>query len=508
MFSMVSQFFVSGGEARRIAVIDVGSNSVRMVVFLAEARIPAVLFNEKALCGLGEELEATGRLSTRGKELAWAALARFAELAERMSVDAAIAIGTAALREAADGPEFVRETAARSGLDIEIASGAEEARLAAQGVLVGDPQADGLAADLGGASLELVRLQAASSTPVGAGVSTPLGALRVRSQLEEAARSKVVDRVDETLRGALDQLDLAATPPKTLYALGGSFRAFANAWMEIKGYPLRVLQGYELTLAEALEAAEWLSKTRPSDLRQISGVSERRAAVTPAACLVLWRLLERARPERLSISAFGLREGAYWERLGPTLRAADPLLSAAHEIEQRQARAPGFGQELFDWLKPALKDFSDEETRLAHVACLISDAGWRTHPDYRALTVLELVTRNAFGGVDHPGRVFILAALLNRYKGGRKVARVEPALGLIDADRRARAAALGRGMRLGAAIAGAAPGMLPRLELAFDGRALTLSTKKGVALLGGEDVARRLAAFAEAFGVEASIIET
>lgn len=503
MLRSVVDFFYPDpmADVARIAVVDVGSNSVRMVVFSADTRVPAVLFNEKALCGLGAELEATGRLSESGKDLAMRALSRFADLAQKMGVRQVIAIGTAALRDADDGRAFAEQAEAATGLRIEIASGADEARLAAQGVLLGDPRAKGLVADLGGASLELVEINSAAARPTGAGVTTPLGALRVLSQLESRGRSDVIKRIDAEIETARGGLGAAASRPETLYALGGSFRAFAGAWMELRGYPLRVLQGYSLPYDEALEAAEWLSKVKPPQIRQISGVSEQRAAVTPAACLTLWRLVRQVKPKTISISAFGLREGAYWERLSPELAAADPLLDAVAHIEARQARTPGFGAELFAWLAPVLTAFSTEELRLAQAACALSDAGWRTHPDYRAMTVLELVTRNAFGGVDHKGRAFISAALLYRYKGGRKAAKMEPAFHLLSEDRRARAEALGRGMRLGATISGATMGVLPALRLAADGERLSLRAPTGDALVGGEEVSKRFATFAAALNL-------
>ena len=485
----------------RIGVIDVGSNSVRMVVFLAETRIPAVLFNEKALCGLGSDLEQTGRLSPEGRALALAALKRFSGLAAGIGVDEMSAIGTAALRDAVDGPEFVAQVAAETGLRIEVAEGRDEARLAAQGVLLGDPWAHGLVADMGGASLELVRVDAAAAAPIGEGVTTRLGALRLLSQLGDEKPSVVVARIDAEIEAALDKVGLDA-PPKTLYGLGGSFRTFARAWMELKGYPIRVLQGYALPYSEAVEAADWVAKMKPVELRQIAAVSERRAQVTPAASLALGRLLRSAKPERLVISAFGLREGAYWERLPSELKSADPLLDASERIEALQARAPGLGAELAAFLRPALAGFPEEERRLAEAACRLADACWRTHPDYRAVTTVELVTRNAFGGVDHPGRVFIAAALLHRYKGGRKAARLEPALSLASPESLERAEALGRGMRFGSALAGAAQGVLPGLMLAVEGGRLILRPTRGGAIFGGEEVVRKMEAFATSLKLE------
>ncbi|MCI4664609.1 MAG: Ppx/GppA family phosphatase [Neomegalonema sp.] len=506
MFKSMVELFGGASQPQRIAVIDVGSNSVRMVVFLAEARIPTVLFNEKALCGLGAELESTGRLSPGGKAMALASLKRFRELSRRLKVDASIALGTAALRDAEDGPEFVREVAAETGVEIETITGADEARLAAQGVLLGDPAAQGLVADLGGASLELVRVDVNQAPAVGQGVTTPLGALRLLSQLEESARSDVAARIDATIDAALTKLDPKLRSQRlTLYALGGSFRAIASVWMELNEYPVRVLHGYTLPYEAAVKAAETVSKMKPPELRQLAGVSERRALVTPPASLALLRLLKRLKPKELAISAFGLREGAYWEHLTPAFQQADPLLDAAARIEQITARAPGFGDELFEWLRPTLGGFSAEEVRLAHAACRLSDAAWRTHPDYRAIVALELTTRNAFGGVDHIGRVFIGAALLFRHKGGRKAAKMETALSLLSPEALARAEALGRGMRFGAAIAGAAPGVLPELELVCEDDAVELRIPNGAAKLKSDDVQKRLENYAAALGLPARI---
>ncbi|MEL6977648.1 MAG: exopolyphosphatase [Pseudomonadota bacterium] len=503
-----SEFLASlGGADRsqrpaRFGVIDIGSNSVRLVVFDSATRTPAVFFNEKILCGLGETLEQTGRLSERGRERAFEALRRFQALTERMDLRAVAAVGTAALREAEDGQEFVADVAARLGVSVWVAEGADEARLAAQGVLLGDPLANGVVADMGGASLELTTL-----TPAGAGaggVTTALGPLRVMAW-GGLSNGKRDARIDAALEAALTP---ALRRPPALYALGGSWRTVVRCQMERVNYPLRVLHGFSMPLSEAAAAAEWVAGLAPEAVHEMTGVSERRAAVTPMAARVLLRLLKAVKPERLVLSAFGLREGVLWEHLPAALRERDPLLDAAEALERSHARMPGFGAELWAWLRGPMAPFEPREARLAEAGCLIADASWRTHPDYRARSSFELVTRNALGGLDHEDRLYIGAALLHRYKGGKRALRAEPSMAYLSEEKAMRAEALGRGVRLGVVIAGAAPGLLPRCDLirgapepGAEGGTLTLRLPGSAASLWGEEVEKRLHLFADALGL-------
>lgn len=502
-----------GGRAPRIAVIDIGSNSVRLVVYESVSRSPTVLFNEKSLCGLGDDLEVTGRLSEAGRARAMTALARYVELANRMDVVEVGAVGTAAVRDAEDGPEFVQEAKDRLGIDIAVASGKDEARLAAQGVMLGDPYAEGVVADMGGASMELVRLVRDADGPrVAEGVTTPLGPLRLRSAAlgfglngeiatgPEKARKALEQMVDGELADALAHCPLPRG--ETLYLLGGSWRALARAWMAKTEYPLHVLHEYALDGDEAMAMARWGASASVASFREMINVSESRARVTPFAALTLGRLLRSLKPGRVSISAFGLREGVLWERMPDSLRAQDPLLDACRAVEASDARSPGFGADLWAWLTPLMAQTGGIDPRLGEAACLLADAVWRTHPDYRGQASFELVTRNNFGGIDHRGRMFIAAALLFRFKGSKRSIRAASALGLLDAAALANAEILGRGMRLGAVLTGASAGLLPMARLAIvDGRA-ELSLDREIATLDGEDVGRRLAALNQALGAK------
>ena len=485
-------------KGARIGVVDVGSNSVRMVVFDGAIRSPAIFYNEKVLCGLGEELSRTGRLSESGKLRARLALRRFKALADGVDqLKTLDIVGTAALRDAEDGPEFVAQVERDLNISMRVASGADEARLSAQGVMVGEPEADGVVADIGGASMELIELRRGE---VGDGVTTPLGPLRLRALGGDADTS-----IDSILEEAATLPDGSSRfrEDRPLYIVGGSWRSLVKAYMSAQNYPLRVLHGFSLSSSEAREMADWGARLTVEKLRSLTKSSERRAVVTPGAARVLGRLIRRLRPSKVTLSAFGLREGVLWEHLPAPLRSEDPLLQPCAVIERSHSRRPGFGEELWGWLQPVFPEFDDPAgTRLAKAACLLCDASWRTHPDYRARTNFELVTRNNFGGVDHLGRVFIGVALLHRYKNGGASVEAEPSCELLPRPRRELARALGRGIRLGAMLGASSAGVLPVCPLRRDAEGLTLTLTGRAVDLAGEELEKRLKALANALRLE------
>jgi exopolyphosphatase/guanosine-5'-triphosphate,3'-diphosphate pyrophosphatase len=478
----------------RIGVVDVGSNSVRLVVFGGETRSPAYFYNEKVLCGLGADLVETGRLSLEGRERAMAAIRRFVSLAKRMGLSTLDGVATAAVRDAADGMEFVEEVAAQTGLNLRVASGQDEARLAAQGVLLGWPDAEGLVADLGGASLELARI-AGRRTQVGR--TLPLGPLRLsRAGLTARGLDYLIDEALAT------SADLFAERPKRLFLVGGSWRALAKIHMARTNYPLDVLHEYELPAEEMLRAARWVASKLPEMLAETVSVSSARLAVTPLGAQVLTRLIRAAKPESVAISAFGLREGLYYEHISPKIRAEDPLLSACQSLERAQARFPGFGVELAQWLAPLIASVPPARQRLVEAACMLNDVSWNSHPDYREQSCFEAVYRANISGVGHRERAFIGAILLYRYKSSKKKPREAPALTILSPEDREEARTIGHAIRLGAMISGSVPGVLASCSLEISDEAVTLTLAPAVAELAGEVMLKRLAALASTMGRE------
>ena len=426
----------------RVAVVDVGSNSIRMVVFDGAARSPAYFYNEKIMAGLGQGLAQSGRLNPRGRERAMVALRRFAILARAMNASPITCVATAAMREASDGAAFVAEIEAETGLKLHIISGDEEARLSAQGVLLGWPGAEGIVCDMGGSSMELARI---GGGRVGLRTTTPLGPFRLQ-QIEGGA-----DKRRAHIQAALAEAKAAFAPTSDrIYLVGGSWRVIARLDMERRSYPLTVLHEYRMTPKSLLETLDWIGQNDLSALRARTGTGAERMELVPLACEVLRELVKTFRPREIDVSSYGIREGLLYETMPERLRARDPLIEATRAAEAASARMPGFGRKLFDFLLPLFASAPPERLRLVKAACLLHDTTWRAHPDYRAEACFDNATRANLGGLDHPGRVFLGLALLHRYKNSRSGSRLEPLFQLLTEAEIQQAEVLGKAMRFGA----------------------------------------------------------
>jgi len=467
----------------KVGVVDVGSNSVRMVVFDGAARSPAYFFNEKVMCGLGKGLAETGMLNPKGRERALAALRRFAALAKGMEIETLTVVGTAAVREASDGAEFHAQVLRETGLKILIVDGDEEARLSAQGVLLGWPEAAGIVCDIGGNSMELARIGGGT---VGARLSTPLGPFRLIQQASTPALR--AGYIEKTVKDALLQLK---SQGEKIYLVGGSWRVIARLDMERRSYALTVLHEYRMKPQDLLETLDWIARSDIATLRAKTGTSAERMEIVPVACEVLRALVLAAKPSEIDVSAYGIREGLLYEQMPPHLRARDPLIEAARMAEKNSSRMPGFGKKLHTFLSPLFDGAGPEQQRLIKAACLLHDISWRTHPDYRAEACFDAATRANLGGLDHGGRIFLGLALLHRYKNSRSGSRLETMIRLLSPEQIKLAEVLGKAMRFGAMFAVRDPSTVCRLH--FDPAAKVLRVDlndEGRALLGEVAVAR------------------
>ncbi|WP_414897812.1 Ppx/GppA family phosphatase [Rhodovulum sp. YEN HP10] len=489
-----------GPEARalsRVGVVDIGSNSVRMVVFDGAARSPAYFFNEKVMCALGAGLSETNRLSPEGRVRALAALRRFALLAEAMDATPLSVVATAAMRDAEDGPEFRAEIERETGLSPLVIDGTEEARLSAQGVLLGWPGAEGIVCDIGGSSMELAELR---SGTVGARGTAPLGPLKLRDLPG--------DRKDLERYIAREIEDLAAAmpvAPPRLYLVGGSWRAIARLDMERRGYPLTVLHEYRMTQASLSDTIDWIAASDPDALRQRTGTSADRMALVPYAGQVLRKLVAHLRPCEIAVSSYGIREGLLYEQMPEDLRARDPLIEACRFAEQSSARQPGFGSRLYNFILPLFGDAGPDKRRLIRAACLLHDTAWRAHPDYRHEICFDIATQANLGGLEHWERVFLGVSLLHRYKNSRAGSRFEPLFSLLDASQMRQAEVLGKAMRFGAMFSLHAPDSLAELRHYPRKKQLELILAEPAVPLFGEVAQARFASLAKALGVETSM---
>ena len=429
----------------RVGVVDVGSNSIRMVVFDGAARSPAYFYNEKVMAGLGAKMAQTGRLNPDGVERGFAAMQRFAALAKGMDIDPLTCVATAAVREAADGPEFQARVERETGIKMYVIDGEEEARLSAQGVLLGWPDARGLVCDIGGNSMELAEV---ADGKVGNRVSSQLGPFR----LQQVPGGK--DGLRKHIRKVVaDLARTMGTHHERIYLVGGSWRAIARLNMERVGYPMTVLHEYRMTPQAVADTVAWIAENDLADLKARTGLSSSRIELVPLAAQVLAQLTEIFAPAELAISSYGIREGLLYEQMPDNLRKRDPLIEAARFTERQMARMPGSGKKLYHFLQPLFGDVSPERDRLIRAACLLHDTSWRAHPDYRAEACFDNVTRANMAALSHPERVFLGLALLHRYKNSRAGSPMAPLFKLLSEAEIRDAEILGKAMRFGAMLA-------------------------------------------------------
>ena len=478
----------------RVGVVDIGSNSVRMVVFDGAARSPAYFYNEKIMCALGAGLSETGKLNPEGRTRALDALIRFKHLADSMGLPELTLVATAAVRDALDGPEFCADVLSETGLRIWVIDGKEEARLSAQGVLLGWPGSYGLVCDIGGSSMELAEI---SGGRVGRRETSNLGPLKLRD-IKGGKRGRRA-HIDATMAELADKM---GRQRDRLFLVGGSWRAIARIDMARRGYPLHVLHEYRMTPSNLSKTIAYIDETDPEALRATCGISAQRMSLVPLAAEVLHRLLKTFRPKDIALSSYGIREGLLYEQMPQRLRDRDPLIEACRFAEAKDARLPGFGRALYDFILPLFKSAPLQRKRLIKAACLLHDVSWRAHPDYRAEVCFDNATRANLGGLKHAERVFLGLALLHRYSNKREGTRFEDLYGLVDEKTQREAEVLGKAMRFGAMFWIQQDADRGALRYFPKKKLLELHLTQDVMPLYGEVAAARLASLASSLEAE------
>ncbi|MFL6725070.1 MAG: Ppx/GppA family phosphatase [Sphingomicrobium sp.] len=460
---------------------------MRLVVYVGPARIPAPIFNEKVLAGLGSGADRLGKLPEEGRHKALAALQRFRLLLEHMKVKQIQVVATAAVRDAADGADFIREIK-RIGLECEVLTAAQEAQLAGEGVLSGIPEADGIVGDLGGGSLELVDVGGGLTR---GGVSMPLGVLRLDPGPagEREARN--------LLKGALKKSALKQQARgRTLYMVGGSWRALARIDMLATDFPLPITHQYRMKPGRAKELRKLV---RALDPRFAGAAAPPRMATSPVAAMLLELLVEELEPAQLMVSTYGIREGLLYSKLKPGVRRIDPLTEEARDAGGGEHRFGQHGDLLDAWIAPL---FDDEPTmrRLRLAACLLADVAWQANPGFRADRGIEMALHGNWVAVDPPGRVIMAQALSSNF--GRERLPDARLASLCKEEQLRRAHCWGVAMRLGQRLSGGVGSVLKRSSLGLVAGAVQLAVRRGEEALVGDQVERRLLRLAEALGRE------
>jgi exopolyphosphatase/guanosine-5'-triphosphate,3'-diphosphate pyrophosphatase len=490
--------FKPPADAPRCAVVDLGSNSVRLVVYEGACRNPVGIFNEKAVLRLGRGLQATGRLNEEGMAQAFTVLHRYHAVARAMGAAQLEILATAAVRDARNGADFVAGLQSRMpDVPIRILSGLQEAEYSADGVLCGIPTADGILADVGGGSLELVRLDRGVR---GVSHTLSLGAIRLAERADgDPVRARAIAEAD---LATVTWLNEGAN--RDLYLVGGAWRALARIHMAQTGYPLQMVHHYTIGREEARDLTGVIAGAGRRALERLPGLSRRRIDDLPYAAVVLRRVLRATGVRRVVFSASGLREGWFMQRMPEAIRAEDPLMAAGHELAVRLGRDPSLPPALLDWTDPLFPAEAGEGRRLREAACWMSDIGSHDHPEFRAEQAFLRVLRQPGIGLDHHARAFLAMAIAMRYEVDADAPFLRPARLLLDVASTHRAEVLGVALRLAYTLSAGTPDLLAGTGLLLSGNRLILRLEEDSGVFAGESVMRRLDRLAQEVGLEAA----
>ncbi|SNY93806.1 exopolyphosphatase / guanosine-5'-triphosphate,3'-diphosphate pyrophosphatase [Cohaesibacter sp. ES.047] len=485
-----------------VAVIDIGSNSVRLVMYERASRAPIPMYNEKQLCGLGKGVAGTGKLNEKSVACALKALKRFRFMIDHADVGTLYVLATAAARDASNGADFMAEVEAICGVVPLVLSGEEEAQKSAMGVVSAIRDPDGVVGDLGGGSLEMITVKGAE---LGKGSTYPLGGLRIQDtsggSLKQAQK---IAKTELSESKPLDKLE-----GKTFYAIGGTWRALGKLHMASVGYPLKVMHHYSIDAEEAMEFCRQCMRDDIEDFSGIGAVSKARRNLLPYGAAVLHEVLKRGKPKRVVISSLGVREGHLFEQLPEDVQAQDPLLVASEELCVLRSRSPFYAHELADWLDGVFEALAIEESayerKLRRAACLLADIGWRAHPDYRGTQSLNIIAHGSFIGIDHPGRAYLAMSNYFRHEG---LSGSNMSLRMWDVSSlhlRSLARTTGAALRLAHVAVGELPGILPRLSVTLEDDVATLHIPPELDLLRHDKLERRFSSFVRLMGYDSRV---
>ncbi len=493
--------------ATPVAVLDIGSNSVRLVVYERLSRSLTPLYNEKSACALGRGVAQTGKLAYENIDRALTAIQRFALVTRLMKAGEVHILATSAVRDASNSKAFVDAVEATMGAPVRVLSGEAEAHFAALGVVAGIPNFAGIVGDLGGGSLELSSIAAGHDA---SGETHGLGVIRLQ---DDSGRSPA--RARELARERLAKSGLLKRRPGGEFcAIGGTWRSLAKVHQVLRTYPLHMVQHYGTKAADIAKLCDEIvdAAAAGKPVPGIDNVSSSRKDLVPYGAAVLSEVIRAGRFDNVLFSALGVREGYLFGLLPPEEQAIDPLVQGASEISVLRSRSPAHAGDLIDFTGDFLAAIhvreTAEEERLRKVACYLSDIGWRGHPDYRGEQSVDLVAYGSLAGVDHPGRAFLAEALAVRYMGLKHKSMSQSLMALAGPAANMKARLLGATFRVAYPMSAAMPGVLPRAHFSLEASKLRLHLPEDLAFLAGEHLEGRLDQLAGVAGIKASEIIT
>jgi len=462
----------------RLAVIDIGSSMVRLVIY-DNGAYPHLFLNHKVWCllgkhkGKGQFVLAEDRMDRAASAIEW-----FLWVCKQSGVSTVLAVASSAVRDADNGVEFVERIRQDYGLRIEIIEGSAEAELAAKGALTSVPDSNGLVVDLGGGSLDICLSNLSKHA------SLPLGVLTLQALSKKNPR-----KAEAVMREGLQRVKwLKNGVGQDLVAIGSGMRSIAKLHMAENAYPMRILHDYRIDRLEAIDFCEQFMKGKVS--RRLPGMTRAWREILPYRAAALSALLKETDAERVRFASFGLREGVLFSQLENDVMGGDPLLSFAKDMAERDGRGSGYGAHLAKWASGILPDV---ELRLLQVATLFSEVGWREQAAYRAQGAFEMIYGGSFVAVGHRNRARLALMVYFRHENKMMPGMAARVKGVVTKEEIEQAKVVGALLHLASLLDPGAQGLLDNfsLEKTEDGT-LELHGPKPFMAMESETVAKCL----------------
>jgi exopolyphosphatase/guanosine-5'-triphosphate,3'-diphosphate pyrophosphatase len=486
-------------------IIDIGSNTIRLVIYDCLNRSPLIVYTEKATCELARGIEKQGVIETERFILALANLERFGAIIDTMGVEHVKIVATSAVRSARNGPQFAKEAEAILGYPVNVISGEEEARLSAQGIIAGFTHPQGIIGDIGGGSLELAKV---NGRRLSSFTSLNLGHQKLASVSENNQIS--FERLKEMIQAEVSEVKwLKRQTPSTFYAIGSGWRRLAEAHMKFSHYPLPVVHHYPLSAEELMRFIHFRKNfTTREDLLKNIGFSKKQIEAMAYSSLVLEAILEQGVFSEVIFSTNGLREGCVYELLSQEEREADPLIVSCQGIAMQSGGIPQNAQELLEWVLRLFPEATAEFKRLCHAVCLLSQISRVESRDFRSRNAFERVLYLPLTGITHAERVFLAMSLHARYSGDIQASYTEPFMELLHPEGMEYAQELGMAVRLAQSLCGETSGILMHTRLYVEGVDLVLEVPGDMPFWIGETVNKQHKALAEFLALKPKIQTT
>ncbi len=470
------------------AVIDIGSNAIRFVVYDGAERAPTPIYNEKASISLGKAVGEHGLIPQNLVAEATKALTRFAKLCEAMGVVHRITIATAAVRDAVNGQEFLSD-ARLIVPEIQLLTGDEEAAAGGHGILAEFPSANGIAADLGGGSLELIRL---TNGILGDRISVPMGTMKLKAMESiPNALARLTKDVPTSLKD----------PAENIFLIGGAWRAMAKFDHILSDHPLPLIANHRI---KRTRLAELHAKALNDELlRSTKGIPQARLNTLGDAIALAHALADRFETDYLLVTTSGIREGVLFGQLEEETRRLNPVLESIRHETKSHWRFSGFGDALFYWIKPLHLTNSSRAETLLHATCCFADTAWAIQPDFRPVHAARLALDGMWHGLLPEERIQIAFATF--IACGGKSGWPEALNAYVSEEALKVARLWGLAIRLAKRLSAGVPDMLTKANIGQIERNVKLSYTDDEGSLHTASVERRLKALSQALDLDISI---